>query len=46
MKKHQMIDKLISQVAYKAAVQEANSSCRYFFGQPTLPEKVKKMRKF
>lgn len=45
-KKIKMSDKIISKLAYRAAERNANSICGFFFYQPSLPEKVKKLRKF
>lgn len=45
MKKN-IINKIAADLVYETAVKQANSSCTFFFYQPKLPEKVKKLRKF
>lgn len=40
------VGKVIAGMAYKTSKRSANSLCSYFFNQPELPEKVKKLRKF
>ncbi|MBE5936797.1 MAG: cyclic lactone autoinducer peptide [Lachnospiraceae bacterium] len=39
------ISKTVIRVAYLTSKQSANSVCGFFFYQPQLPEKVKKLRK-
>lgn len=36
---------LLRKVAYKVAERGANQVCPFLFYQPTLPEKVKKLKK-
>ncbi len=36
-------DKIIMKSAYVAAKRSADATCTYFFYQPRLPEKVKKL---
>lgn len=40
------VEKVVANMAYKTSKRSANSLCSYFFNQPELPEKVKKLRKF
>ena len=37
---------LVAKIAYKSAKRSANTTCFGPFGQPKLPEKVKKLRNF
>lgn len=44
--KNDLVKTIMAKVAYDISVKEANSSCGFFFYQPKLPAKVKKLRKF
>lgn len=46
MKKQEVVDKLIAKAAYQQARGIANTGCIWFFYQPKLSEKLKKLRKF
>lgn len=39
------VEKFVSKVAYTAAKSNVDSVCVWFFYQPTLPEKVKALKK-
>ena len=41
-----IVDILVAKAAYEAAAKNVNQMCTYFFYQPRVPEKVKKLRKF
>lgn len=45
-KANKVIGNAAAKLAYNSAKHSANSSCAAFFGQPKLPNKVKKLRKF
>ncbi len=38
--------KVMATFSVKSAVQNANSACAWWLGQPKLPKAVKKLRKF
>ncbi|WP_376716960.1 cyclic lactone autoinducer peptide [Enterococcus durans] len=38
--------KAIKKAALKVATYEANAMCNFMYGQPKLPSKIKKLRKF
>jgi len=40
-----LLDNLVSKAAYSIAKGNVNSNCMLFFYQPTVPEKVKKLKK-
>lgn len=44
-KEKNTLEKLVSKVAYTAAKSNVNSNCMLFFYQPTVPEKVKALKK-
>ena len=41
-----IVDILVAKAAYEAAAKNVNQMCGYFFYQPKVPEKAKKLRKF
>ena len=41
-----LMNQVVARAAYGTAANNANSVCGFFFYQPKLPEKVKKLRKF
>lgn len=45
-KKNNLFEKAVAGVAYETAKRRANASCTWFYHQPVLSEKVKKLRKF
>lgn len=45
-KSENKLEKAIANVAYETSKKSANSMCCFFFHQPKLPEKVKRLRKF
>ena len=46
MKEKNVVEKIISRVAYSSAKANVNSNCAWFFYQSKTPEKLKKLRKF
>lgn len=45
-KANKVIGNAAAKLAYNSAKHAANSTCNFMFGQPKLPNKVKKLRKF
>lgn len=39
-------EKIIAKVAYEMAKNNVNSTCAWFFYQPSVPEKLKKIKKY
>lgn len=46
MKKKNIAEKIIAKVAYEMAKNNVNSTCAWFFYQPSVPEKLKKIKKY
>lgn len=46
MKEKNIVEKVIVKVAYESAKSNVNSTCAWFFHQPRVPEKLKRLKKY